>query len=122
MDAKKLSRIMPTMVGIGFCIVAGAKLWAVSGAAAAPDPASGRTEPSMFAAAVSTHWSYITHTQMLVLSAVTGAVLLLAALMAGLIFYERLFGDADNDADPDAPMPPPAKRRGRAFGIRDRGI
>lgn len=38
MDAKKLSRIMPMVVGIGFCAVSGVKLWALSGAASTPDP------------------------------------------------------------------------------------
>lgn len=38
MDAKKLSRIMPMVVGIGFCAVSWVKLWALSGAASTPDP------------------------------------------------------------------------------------
>lgn len=125
MDAKKLSQVMPTMVGIGFCAIAAVKLWAMSDAASAPDPASGRTEAALFAAAVSTDWSYITPTKIIVLMAVTGVVLLLAALMLGLMFYERFFGDIHDEADPDAPAPPPAAspaRKGRNFGIRHRGI
>jgi len=125
MNAKKLSRVMPTVVGIGFCVIAGVKLWAMSGAASSPDLASGRTEPAMFAAALSTDWSYITHTQIVVLGVVTATVLLLAALMVGLHVHDRFFGDADDDvsegADMDAPAPPPVARparRGRSFGIR----
>jgi type III secretory pathway component EscT len=68
MDRQKFTRIMPTVVGIGFCVIAAVKLWAMSGASFAPDPASGRTEAAMFAPAVSTSWSYITHTQILVLA------------------------------------------------------
>jgi hypothetical protein len=123
MDRKKLARIMPTVVGIGFCVVAGIKVWAVWGSATAPDPASGRTEPAMFAAALSTDWSYITHTQILVLGVVTGAVLLLAALMVGLQFHDRFFGD-DGDADIDTATPAPPStvakpaRKGRVFGHR----
>jgi hypothetical protein len=127
MDRKKLVKIMPTVVGIGFCVVAGLKVWAISGAATAPDLASGRTEPAMFAAALSTDWSYITHTQIIVLSVVTGAVLLLAALMVGLQFHDRFFGgdaDADGDADIDTATPAPLStvakpaRKGRVFGHR----
>ena len=121
MDAKKLTKIMPTVVGIGFCVIAGVKLWAMSGATFAPDPASGRTEPAMFAAALSTDWSYITHTQIVVLGVVTATVLLLAALMVGLHVHDRFFGDVDDDTDLDAPAPPPVARparRGRSFGIR----
>jgi hypothetical protein len=124
MERKKLTRIMPTLVGIGFCVIAGVKLWAMSGAAAAPDPASGRDQAAMFAPAVSTNWSYITHTQIVVLGLVTAAVLLLAALMVGLQVHDRFFGDADDAADPDAPVPPPVTRivrKGRNFGIRTRG-
>jgi hypothetical protein len=128
MDAKKLTKIMPTIVGIGFCVIAGVKLWAMSGAATAPDPAGGRTEAAMFAAALSTDWSYITHTQIIILGVVTGAVLLLAGLMVGLQVHDRFFGDVEGDviegADLDAPVPhPPAARpvrRGRSFGIRSR--
>lgn len=125
MDRQKLIKIMPTLVGIGFCVVAGVKLWVMSGAAIAPDPASGRDQAAMFAPAVSTDWSYITHTQIVVMGLVTGAVLLLAALMVGLQVHDRFFGDADDAADPDVPLPPPvarSARKGRNFGIRDRHV
>ncbi|MEO7053393.1 MAG: hypothetical protein ABI191_00315 [Rhizomicrobium sp.] len=126
MDRRTLTTIMPTVVGIGFCVIAAVKVWAIWGAATAPDPASGRTEPAMFAAALSTDWSYITHTQIIVVGVVTGTVLLLAALMVGLQFRDRFFGDdADADADIDivTPAPPPSSpvkpvRKGRAFGLR----
>ena len=123
MDRQKLTRIMPTVVGIGFCVIAGVKLWAMSGAASAPDPASGRDQAAMFAPAVSTDWSYITHTQIVVLGLVTVAVLLLAALMVGLQVHDRFFGDADDAADPDVLLSPPVARvdrKGRNFGIRTR--
>jgi len=121
MDAKKLSRAMPTVVGIGFCVVSGVKLWALSGAAAAPDPTSGRTEAALFAPAVSTDWSYITRDQILILGVVTSIVLLLVVAGLALMFYARFFGDADDEADIDAPVPPPpvkSVRKGRNFGIR----
>ncbi len=120
----KLTKIMPTVVGIGFCVIAGVKLWAISGATIAPDPASGRTEPAMFAAALSTDWSYITHTQIVVLGVVTATVLLLAALMVGLHVHDRFFGDADDEADLDAPVPPPAwpVRKTRHFGVRAKRV
>jgi len=116
----QFTKIMPTIVGIGFCVIAGVKLWAMSGAAFAPDAASGRTEAALFAPVVSANWSYITHTQLLVLGVVTAAVLALAALMVGLHVHDSFFGNSDDEADLDAPVPPPAKpvRKLRSFGMR----
>jgi hypothetical protein len=121
MDARKISRVMPMVIGIGFCLVSALKLWALSGAAAAPDPASGRTQAALFAPAVSTDWSYITPNQILVLGVATAIVLLLVVAGLGLMFYGRFFGDIDEEADIDAPAPPPSVkpvRKPRSFGIR----
>jgi hypothetical protein len=120
MDARKISRVMPTVIGIGFCLVSALKLWALSGAAAAPDPASGRDQAALFAPAVFTDWSYITPNQILVLGVATAIVLLLVVAGLGLMFYERFFGDIDEEADIDAPEPPPVKpvRRNGSFGFR----
>ncbi|MES2253641.1 MAG: hypothetical protein V4559_01225 [Pseudomonadota bacterium] len=123
MDRRTLTRIMPTVVGIGFCVIAVFKIIFLVDSSPRPDAASGHTEPALFAAALSTDWSYITHTQIIVLGVVTGTVLLLAALMVGLQFRDRFFGD-DADADieapsrPSPPAPAPSARKGRAFGLR----
>jgi len=120
-----LIRILPTVVGIGFCVVAVFKIIFLVDSSPTPDPASGHTEAALFAPAVSTDWSYITPNQILILIVVTSAVLLLSALMVGLKLHDRFFessgGDDDDietDVTPSPPAPPP--RKGRSFGIRSR--
>ena len=119
-----LIRILPTVVGIGFCVIAVFKIIFLVDSSPAPDAASGHTEPALFAPAISTDWSYITPTQILILIVVTGTVLLLAALMVGLKLHDRFFdgGGDDDEADIEAavrPSPPaPVARKGRAFGLR----
>ncbi len=120
-----LARILPTVVGIGFWVIAVFKIVFLIDSSPRPDAASGHTEPALFAAAISTDWSYITPNQILILIVVTGTVLLLAALMVGLKLHDRFFdGGSDDEADietPSKPSPPaPAPRRGRSFGIRSR--
>jgi len=122
MKAGTLARILPTVVGIGFCVIAAVKVWAMFGATNAPDPASGHTEATLFAPVISTDWSYITHGQILILIGVTGVVLLLAGLMLGVQFYERFFGTDDDGADaghdPVAPSSPVIKTKAGTFGHR----
>ena len=74
MDAGKIAKILPLVVGIGLCVVEGLKAILVLDSARAPNPANGHTEPALFAPEVSTSWSYITHTQIVILGVVTGAV------------------------------------------------
>ncbi len=126
MGRKTLTRILPAVVGIGFCVIAVFKIIFLVDSSPRPDAASGHTEPALFAAAVSTDWSYITPTQILIV--VTGTVLLLAALMVGLKLHDRFVdgGGDDDEAEietasrPSIPAPPPPARKGRSFGIRSR--
>jgi hypothetical protein len=124
MDAGKIAKILPLVVGIGLCVVEGLKAILVLDSAHAPNPASGHTEPALFAPEVSTSWSYITHTQIVILGVVTGAVLLLAVLM----FVLQLRGKwlAMGGEKTKLPAPPPSSPRavhgaGKSFGRARRG-
>ena len=117
MDGKKIAKILPIVVGIGFCVVEGLKAVLLLGASNAPNPASGHTEPAMFAPEISTSWSYIAHSQILILSVVTGAVLLLAVLMFALQLRGKW--QAMDKTEAAAPPPPPpnaASGAGKSFG------
>lgn len=125
MDAGKIAKIMPVVVGIGFCVVEGLKATLLLDSAPAPNPANGHTEPALFAPAISTSWSYITPTQMVILSVVTGLVLLLAVLMFVLQLRGKLLamGGAKTEP-PSAPPPSPSRAAngaGKLFGRARRG-
>ena len=119
MDAGKIVKILPLAVGIGLCVVEGLKAVMLLDSARAPNPANGQTEPALFAPEISTSWSYITHTQIAILSVVTGAVLLLAVLMFVLQLRGKWLAMGGQKTEP--PAPPPSSPRaangaGKSFG------
>jgi hypothetical protein len=78
---KRLARILPTVVGIGFCLIEAMKVAFQVHATDVKDPASGHVEAIRFAPVISSDWDYITTPQMIALSVVMVAVMLLAAVM-----------------------------------------
>jgi hypothetical protein len=121
MDAGKIAKILPVVVGIGLCVVEGLKAILLLDSARSPNPANGHTEPALFAPEVSVSWSYITHTQMLILGVATSAVLLLAALMIALQVRGKWLATENTET----PAPPPSRRAangaGKSFGRARRG-
>jgi hypothetical protein len=81
MDRKRLAQWMPWIVGAGFCLIEALKIAFQFQATDAKDVASGHVEPILFAPVISNDWDYITTPQMIALSVVMVAVLLLAAAM-----------------------------------------
>jgi hypothetical protein len=102
MDGKRLAKILPVMVGIGFCVVEALKLVFLMDSATAPDAATGHTQPSLFAPEISTSWRYITDTQIGILTVTTIAVLVLAVVMFALQWRHRAAGTGGSKAGPSA--------------------
>jgi|SRR6185312_15354300 len=128
MDAKKLARTMPWVVGLGFCAVKLVQIAIIPSSSMHPDPATGRTEAIMIAPVVSNSWNYITEPQLLVLGAVTLMSILLALFFIGLLAWNRVrafqvaLGPESESLDSEplhgAPLPPAPKPKSRAFGRR----
>ncbi|RWE33101.1 MAG: hypothetical protein EOS78_22920 [Mesorhizobium sp.] len=71
---KRPSSIFRSMVIGGLLATGVARVLILLTASPVPDPASGRTEPSLFAPAISSNWDYITPVQawlLIVLASVT---------------------------------------------------
>ncbi|MER9842606.1 hypothetical protein NKJ59_15320 [Mesorhizobium australicum] len=76
---KRLSSIFRSMV-IGGLVASGvARVLILLTASPVPDPASGRTEPSLFAPAISSNWDYITPVQAWLLIVLAGVTLICVA-------------------------------------------
>ena len=121
MDRKRLSVILPWVVGGGLCLASALKLAFQFQATDESDAASGHVEAIRFAPRISSDWDYITTPQMIALCVVLVAVLALAAWMLLLKFqikYERAPPDDGATSEPDEPAPPQpvTTRVGRAFG------
>ncbi len=86
---KRLSSTLRSMVLAGLVVSAVARVLFLLTASPVPDPASGRTEPSLFAPAISSSWNYITPLQAWVLIALTGATLILLAAWIVVAWRER---------------------------------
>ncbi|SDA80700.1 hypothetical protein [Mesorhizobium qingshengii] len=72
---KRLSSILRSMVLGGLVASGVARVLILFTASPVPDPASGRTEPSLFAPAISSTWDYITPVQAWLLIILTGVTL-----------------------------------------------
>lgn len=72
---KRLSSILRSMVLGGLVASGVARVLILLTASPVPDPASGRTEPSLFAPAISSNWDYITPLQAWLLIILTGVTL-----------------------------------------------
>ncbi|MFK0690214.1 hypothetical protein ACFX5Q_18690 [Mesorhizobium sp. IMUNJ 23033] len=100
---KRLSSILRSMV-IGGLVVSGvAKVLILLSASPVPDPASGRTEPSLFAPKISTDWDYITPGQTWLLIVLTGTVLICFIAWPVAAWMERRVDAPDTRSRPESP-------------------
>jgi hypothetical protein len=106
MNRKRLAQWMPWIVGAGFCLIEAMKLAFQIQATDQKNPASGHVEPILFAPVISSDWDYITTPQMIALSCVMVAVLLLAAVMLTSKWWAR--ERPDNPTAEPSIAPPPA--------------
>jgi hypothetical protein len=121
MDRKRLSIILPWVIGAGLCLAAALKLAFQLQATDELDAASGHVEAIRFAPTISNDLDYITTPQMIALCVVLVAVLALAAWMLLLKFQIKTETPPPDDgamSEPDAPPPsqPVTTRVRRAFG------
>ncbi len=72
---KRLSSILRSTAIGGLVASAVVRVLVQFTASPVPDPVSGRTEPSLFAPAISSNWQYITPWQSLLLTVLTGSAL-----------------------------------------------
>ncbi|MBA1144381.1 hypothetical protein [Mesorhizobium neociceri] len=72
---KRLSSILRSMAIGGLVASAAVRVLVQFTASPVPDPVGGRTEPSLFAPAISSNWQYITPWQSLLLAVLTGSAL-----------------------------------------------
>jgi hypothetical protein len=86
---KRLSSTMRS-IALGGLVASGvARVLILLTASPVPDPASGRTEPSLFAPEISNNWDYITPLQTWILILLTGATLICFAGWAFAALAER---------------------------------
>jgi hypothetical protein len=86
---KRLSSILRSMVLGGLIATCVARVLVLFSASPVPDPASGRTEPSLFAPAISTNWDYITPAQTWLLIILTGVTLICVVAWPIAAWLER---------------------------------
>jgi hypothetical protein len=113
MTAKQLARLLPWVVGLGFCVVEIFKIFFLIDSKPAPE--GDHSDAAMFAPAVSTNWRYITESQTVILIVVTSVVLLLAAAMVYVQWRSRETPETD-ETQTQASRP---AVRGGVFGRRD---
>jgi CDP-diglyceride synthetase len=99
---KRLSSILRSMAIGGLVASAVVRVLIQFTASPVPDPASGRTEPSLFAPAISSNWQYITQWQSLLLAVLTGAALVCFAAWLAVSWVERRTAGSRLDATSDA--------------------
>ena len=100
---KRLSSILRSMV-IGGLVTSGvARVLILFTASPVPDPASGRTEPSLFAPAISTNWDYITPVQTWLLIMLTSVTLICVGAWPVAAWMERRADAGANRLRPDMP-------------------
>ncbi|CDX16002.1 conserved exported hypothetical protein [Mesorhizobium sp. ORS 3324] len=92
---KRLSSLMRSLTLGGLVATAAARALIIFTASPVPDPASGRTEPELFAPVISSSFDYITPAQSWVLIVLTGATLVGFAIWMIAAFIER-GSDMDN--------------------------
>ena len=86
---KRLSSILRSMVLGGLIATGAARVLILFTASPVPDPASGRTEPSLFAPAISSNWDYITPAQTWLLILLTGVTLICVVAWPIAAWLER---------------------------------
>ncbi|TIN19229.1 MAG: hypothetical protein E5Y31_24625 [Mesorhizobium sp.] len=119
---KRLSSILRSMVLGGLVATGVARVIILFTASPVPDPVSGRTEPSLFAPAISTNWDYITPVQTWLLIVLTGATLICAAAWPIATWLERRADAGGNRFRPDMPSATAVRQipSRRMFGRQDR--
>ena len=100
---KRLSSIMRSMALGGLVASGVARVLILFTASPVPDPASGRTEPSLFAPKFSTDWDYITPLQIWILILLTSATLICLAGWAVAALMERRADATDSRTDGAGP-------------------
>jgi hypothetical protein len=98
---KRLSSRMRSLTLGGLVATAAARALIIFRASPVPDPASGRTEPELFAPAISSSFDYITPAQSWTLIVLTGATLIGFAAWMVAAFMER--GSDMGDGGSDGP-------------------
>ncbi|UVK47038.1 hypothetical protein BPNPMPFG_002777 [Mesorhizobium sp. AR07] len=119
---KRLSSILRSLVLGGLVATGVARVLILFTASPVPDPASGRTEPSLFAPEISTNWDYITPAQTWLLILLTGATLTCAVAWPIAAWLERRADASGNRARPDLPSATSARQvpSRRIFGRHGR--
>ena len=75
MNRKRLASILLSMAIGGLVLSKLGQIYVLFGASPTPDPASGRTEPVLFAPAISRSWDYTTSGEIWLLAALTATFL-----------------------------------------------
>lgn len=117
---KRLSSILRSMALGGLVVTGVAKVLILFTASPVPDPASGRTEPSLFAPAISTDWDYITPAQTWLLIVLTSATLICFAAWPFVAWLERRADAAGNPPRSDMPSAARQVPTRRMFGRQGR--
>ncbi|WP_292434314.1 hypothetical protein [Mesorhizobium sp.] len=93
---KRFSSLMRSLTLGGLVATAAARALIIFTASPVPDPASGRTEPELFAPVISSSFDYITPAQSWILIVLTGATLVGFAAWMLTAFMERGSNMADD--------------------------
>ncbi|TIV97706.1 MAG: hypothetical protein E5V85_13850 [Mesorhizobium sp.] len=86
---KRLSSRMRSLTLVGLVATAAARALIIFTASPVPDPASGRTEPELFAPVVSSSFDYVTPAQSWILIVLTAATLIGFVAWMIAAFMER---------------------------------
>ena len=92
---KRFSSLMRSLALGGLIATAGARALIIFTASPVPDPASGRTEPELFAPMITSSFDYITPAQSWILIVLTGATLI--GFVGWMIAAFMARGSDDND-------------------------
>ncbi|WP_245468041.1 MULTISPECIES: hypothetical protein [unclassified Mesorhizobium] len=103
---KRLSSRMRSLTLGGLVATAAARALIIFTASPVPDPASGRTEPELFAPVVSSSFDYITPAQSWILIVLTGATLIgfVAWMIAAFMERRRRFRQIRHNHAPYGPL------------------
>lgn len=105
---KRFSSLMRSLTLGGLIATASARALIIFKASPVPDPASGRTEPELFAPMISSSFDYITPAQSWILIVLTGATMI---GLVGWIFFALVERGSDMDDGASSGRPGTAMRR-----------
>ncbi|WP_245456413.1 MULTISPECIES: hypothetical protein [unclassified Mesorhizobium] len=92
---KRFSSLMRSLTLGGLIVTAAARSLIIFTASPVPDPASGRTEPELFAPLISSSFDYITPAQSWILLVLTGSTMIGFAAWMLFALLERGSGGPD---------------------------